>query len=396
MRVLVLGGNARSALAVARSVYRRGHEVWVGDSSRRCLAGASRSVARSLQYPSPMEDSESYVGWTRGVIEREQIDLLLPVTDECLHPLSEERSLLPEKVLFPFPDHETLETANDKEKVLALAKKLGVPVPKTASLAGESPTPEEAVDRMNPPFVLKPTRSRIWKNGKAQATAVEYAASPDEALDRWQSARVSKENLLLQERVEGDGTGYFALFWDGKVIAEFCHRRLREKPPSGGVSVLSEGIPISEEIRDFALSLLRALNWQGVAMVEFKRDRASGVPKLMEINPRFWGSLQLAIDSGVDFPALLVDAAQGKFPDRPPEYEPGRKLRWLLGDLDHLWIRWTHSDDRCPLPAGSPGRLGAMASFAKFWGTGMKYDVLRLNDPGPFWHELKTYFGGRH
>ena len=40
-------------------------------------------------------------------------------------------------------------------------------------------------------------------------------------------------------------------------------------------------------------------------MVEFKLDARDGVAKLMEINGRFWGSLQLAVDAGVDFPAIL-------------------------------------------------------------------------------------------
>ena len=109
--------------------------------------------------------------------------------------------------------------------------------------------------------------------------------------------------MLLQERIEGPGVGVFVCCDRGEPVALFAHRRLREKPPSGGVSVLCESAAARSDRRaTSATRLLQALDWRGVAMVEFKRDLRDGSLRLMEINGRFWGSLQLAIDAGVEFP----------------------------------------------------------------------------------------------
>src|SRR2546430_8599658 len=88
--------------------------------------------------------------------------------------------------------------------------------------------------------------------------------------------------------------------------------------------------------------ILDHVGWHGAAMVEFK-VRADGRPYLMEINPRFWGSLQLAIDAGVDFPWLAYQLAAGLTPDSVEGYRIGVRNRWLLGDLDHVYLSWKES-----------------------------------------------------
>ena len=127
---------------------------------------------------------------------------------------------------------------------------------------------------------------------------------------------------MLQERIVGPGVGVFACYRDGRPVALFSHRRLRERPPWGGVSVLSrERAAASRARASTPRRLLDELGWHGVAMVEFKQDVRDGIPKLMEINGRFWGSLQLAIDAGVDFPALLVRGVE------PTRVEPQAPYR---------------------------------------------------------------------
>jgi len=117
----------------------------------------------------------------------------------------------------------------------------------------------------------------------------------------------------------------------------FAHKRLREKPPGGGVSVLSQSVSIDPAQQAIARQLLDTAKWHGVAMVEFKVS-PDDTPYLMEINTRFWGSLQLAIDAGVDFPAMLFQLACDKQTKPVTDYKIGIKLRWLLGDLDNLYL----------------------------------------------------------
>jgi predicted ATP-grasp superfamily ATP-dependent carboligase len=155
--------------------------------------------------------------------------------------------------------------------------------------------------------------------------------------------------------------------------------------------VYRESIPLPPDALRHAEALLEELDWNGVAMVEFKVDRSSGVPYLMEMNGRFWGSLQLAIDAGVDFPKLLAEAALGRADGPVVTGESGIRLRWLLGDLDHLLIRLGRSRTELHLPAGSPGRLRALGSFLVPWRRGERLEVLRLSDPAPFVREVSHW-----
>jgi len=148
---------------------------------------------------------------------------------------------------------------------------------------------------------------------------------------------------------------------------------------------------LNDELVEKSLALLKAIGWQGVAMVEYKVDRRDGWPKLMEVNGRFWGSLQLAIDAGMNFPLMLYRLATGE--QVPPQfkYRAGVRCRWLIGDFDHLLIRFTHplNPDGSRSSAGS--RLRACLNFMKFWEPNTRNEVFRLDDPAPGWFEIKGY-----
>jgi predicted ATP-grasp superfamily ATP-dependent carboligase len=198
--------------------------------------------------------------------------------------------------------------------------------------------------------------------------------------------------LLVQQRVEGPGIGVFMLRWKGEVIAAFAHRRIREKPPSGGVSVYRESAPLDPELFDKSRRLLESFDWSGVAMIEYKVDAGTGVPYLMEINGRFWGSLQLAVDAGVDFPVLLLDAATGASKAPMLTWKLGIQSRWWWGDVDQLLARLTRSRRALNLPPGAPSRLQALVSFLRLWRPGDRNEILRWDDPRPFFRETANWF----
>jgi predicted ATP-grasp superfamily ATP-dependent carboligase len=148
--------------------------------------------------------------------------------------------------------------------------------------------------------------------------------------------------------------------------------------------VLSESIPVDPRAEAYARTLLDSVAWHGVAMVEF-RVADDGTPYLMEINTRFWGSLQLAIDAGVDFPWLLYRLACDEHPSAPAAYRTGQRLRWLLGDLDHLYL--VLRDSRYPVAR----KLRTLMQFLRPSPFRTRHEVNRWNDMAPFWHELKAY-----
>src|SRR3712207_1619892 len=111
-------------------------------------------------------------------------------------------------------------------------------------------------------------------------------------LDRLMAPFEGRCPVLLQEYYRGEALGVELLTERGRPLLAFQHRRLREVPITGGASSFRESVPLDLALLELSLRIMRALDWTGLAMVEFKVG-AEG-PKLMEVNGRVWGSLPLA------------------------------------------------------------------------------------------------------
>jgi len=392
-RVVITDGDQRSALALTRSLGRAGHRVIVCSSKRRSLAGASRFAVDQTIVPDPLRAPDAFAEWVIAIVRQSSADVLIPVTEASLLALLPHRELLGPCKL-PFADIKQFLDICDKATVLATAARHGTAVPRQCVLR----TPSEVATlegKVNFPVVAKPARSVAdlgttrFKSGAVQARDLQTLSNSLERIP------IDAYPVLVQERIIGSGIGVFVLLWDGELRAAFAHRRLREKPPSGGVSVLSESVALDPDLLARSVALLRDFDWRGVAMVEYKLDEKTGVPYLMEVNGRFWGSLQLAIDAGVDFPNLLVDAACGQPRPCVTQYKVGTRLRWEWGDVDNLALRLRRSPHALALPEGAPGRLKGLADFVRAFGPGTRREVLRFDDPRPFLHETLNWFRRR-
>jgi predicted ATP-grasp superfamily ATP-dependent carboligase len=297
-------------------------------------------------------------------------------------------------VIVPFPGIDVFERASDKAGLTEEARAVGVAVPGQVVLTSHDSSPIDLVD-LRFPLVLKPTTSIYQEGGRQRTTSVLHVSSRSELAESLRELPDPAFPVLAQRRIEGPGIGIFLLRWDGATRAVFAHRRIREKPPSGGVSVYRESIEPAKEWVEQAEDLLEALDWEGVAMVEFKQDSATGQLVLMEVNGRFWGSLQLAIDSGVDFPRLLLDCATGSPPGQVQSGRSGIRLRWELGEVDYLLARLRRSDEELHLPPNEPSRTRAFLSIIRPWIPGERWEVLRPSDPKPFLRELALWVRGR-
>jgi predicted ATP-grasp superfamily ATP-dependent carboligase len=389
--VFVTDGDERATLAVVRALGRAGIAVTVGNSQLGSLAGSSRYCARRVRYPSPLSDAPGFKQFLREEMRKGYYRVLLPMTDIATSLAAEVSTAISPFVALPIPGGKQIGLAQDKGEILMLAQKLGIPCPKTVCVADAEDV--GGISReLAYPVVIKPRCSRFQRNGSWVAGGVEYAFDDQDLSSKWQRSHARIPNPLIQEKLNGEGRGVFLFVWNGDLKAAFCHRRLREKPPSGGVSVYRESIPIDDDLVDKSFSLLKALGWNGVAMVEFKVDSRDRIPKLMEVNGRFWGSLQLAIDAGMNFPVLLYRAACGEQVPPQFDYKAGVKSRWLLGDLDHLLIRLTHPAAENGFSAGAQAsKLKACLNFLKFYEPDLHYEVLRFDDPSPGWIEFKSY-----
>lgn len=327
MRVLVTDGATNKALAVVRSI--AGVATHVGVSSRLPISPAGVSRFADEQYWIPDRSPEVFVDELDRIVRSGRYDYLLPVGGRSFESVSEHRDRLGVPVGRILPSREAMRTATNKTETYELGEHTGIPTPATETPADRSSL-EGIGERIGFPAVIKtgtetePRFVRVVRSPSALATAYdEYVAG-------------HASPPVVQEYLPGQGRGYFGLYVDGELIGGYAHRRIREYPPEGGASACAES-EVDDELREYAGRLLSPLSWTGVAMVEFK-ESAAGVPNLVEINPKLWGSLDLSIASGMNFPRALLELSAGRelspLPFRP------RRVHWpLSGDLTHAWRR---------------------------------------------------------
>jgi predicted ATP-grasp superfamily ATP-dependent carboligase len=382
--VIVTDGEARAALAAVRSLGAAGLPVHVVASKPSSLAGCSRFALREHVLPDPDRAPEAWAEALAGLATSLPGSLLLPVTEVALGTIYETGGLQHCHVAAPGPSEYGM--AVDKHGLLERARAVGLDTPRSV-LVEDPERLAELPQGFRFPVVLKARRSRWFEDGGWRYGGVRIVENEAELRAAVRDPGFAA-GALLQEFVPGHGEGLFFLMEHGAPRARFAHRRLREKPPWGGVSVLCESVEPDPALARASERLLGDLGWHGVAMVEFRRA-PDGRAALMEVNPRLWGSLQLAIDAGLDFPHLLASLYRGE-PLPPVEPRIGVRTRWLFGDLDHLSIALRRRPVRRALGRSA---LGLVAQFLRSFFDGTRLEVWRRDDQGPFRAELRERLG---
>jgi predicted ATP-grasp superfamily ATP-dependent carboligase len=380
--VLVTDASRGSAIAFIRSLGRRGWRITAADSKRSSPGFHSRYATDRLLYPSPTERPDEAVEAIRRAVVRDGIDLVIPITDEVGLPLADARSAFDGLTTVAIADPASLALAHDKGATLALAERLGVPVPPTRSVAAGDDAIAAATE-LGYPVVVKPTVSRELLGDRTIGSyEVSYAADADQLADRL--SKINDAPVLLQRWLPGTGMGVELLMDRGRPLAAFQHQRIREVPPTGGASALRMSVDLDPDLYDDAVRMLGDIGWTGLAMVEFRRGK-DGIGHLMEINGRVWGSLPLAVHAGMDFPGRLADLLlDGPPPDGTPvatEYRRGLQARNLR--LDVGWIGAVLLGRRRYPYLPWPGRGAALGALASLLDPRIADDHLSGSDPGP-------------
>ena len=418
-------------MAVVRSLGRRGVHVTVGERTFLNTSFFSKYCARRIVYPSPRRYPDRFIEFLIEEIKKNRTNCLFPMEEETLLLLARHQSEISKYTYLLIPDFEKIEFVRDKRNLIQFAEVHGIPTPKTLFFpptstlwsneiystgqalpykgGGETGvTPLQGgvdwsvvssqlqvkgtygVSTLSPgergegegvnltsipiPAVIKPRIS-------SGSFGIVYVKEREDLIPSYQRVHARYPFPLIQEWIpDGGGTfGLSALFDEvSNVKAAFVHRKLRMYPVQGGPSTLREGVE-HPQIMELGLSLLKSLNWTGVGMVEFKVDPKDGIPKLMEVNPRFWGSLQLAIVSEVDFPYLILKMARGEKFEPILRYPVGKQCRWLLfGDILHFFK--------------NPNRFHLQPPFFHFFEPRTSYDILSKDDPLPVLGSMATFF----
>ena len=278
-------------------------------NSQMALACLSRHTKKCL-----ITNNQDWEKNLKSFILKDKIDYLIPIGYQSVMKCSKARDKLKKIVKLTLPSVKSLSIAADKSLLMKFAEKNGFAHPKTIAISNQSGA-LRAARILGYPLVVKPCLEGLrpsYPENQKELTEVLACLLP------------FGPKLLAQEYIKGDGYGYFALCDRGKPKLVFMHRRLRELPPTGGASTCAESVH-DKKLAHLGSKILSKLNWTGVAMVEFKKYR--GQYYLIEVNPKFWGSLELSLASGVDFLSGLIKLVDGK---RIPkaDYPAGVKFQW--------------------------------------------------------------------
>ena len=328
---IVTDGLWRKSLSAIRSLGKSGFDVTVMGDSVWTTGFWSRFCRRRVKAPTAALDAEGFGRALQAEIDRMhgqgRCPVLIPMEEATLDWITRNLSSFQDKVYLLVPPPESLAIARDKGLTQRAAREAGIPTPQT----WEPATPEEfarqAAQLEAHSFVTKP------RSGSS-SIGVTYGEPRSDS--DWVAHWSRFGPMIIQERIpaQGRGQGVSVLFdAQGRCLAAFAHERLQQYPNSGGPSTDRVSID-APELLEHSLHLLRHLNWRGIAMVEWKVHPRDGKPRLMEINPRFWGSLELAVRSGMDFPALYARAAMREQVAPIEGYQTGVRCRWMMpGEL---------------------------------------------------------------
>lgn len=329
--VLVLGVESRIAVTIARSLHRHDIPVDIGAISPEESAVPSRVIRQFWRLPRASVKPAELLPVLRAEIAARGYDMLVPCTDAALAACMRHYQELSALLHVACPPPEITGRVLNKLNVLETARRCGIKVPETFCFSTPAEL-EAAMGVLRFPLIAKPKE-------KPQADAFKMLRldTPEELRGVLRENPQFAARNLIQEYCPGAGIGVEALMHKGRAVALFQHRRLKELPATGGVSVLAIADELDAGLAAQSVRLLQELHWEGVAMVEFRHDRETGTATLMEVNGRYWGSLPLAVFAGADFPYWHWQVVHAEAPDVSLPYRQGLCARWVTGDIIRLF-----------------------------------------------------------
>jgi len=363
-KVLVTDANSRRSLAVVRSLGRQGLHVVAGHHRLSALAFSSKYCRERIVYPSPKKTPGAFLSAVLDRLRSGGYDCFLPMGDETMEISVRHQSTLARFTRLTVPPAAAVETALDKGKTVRFAAARGFPCPLTFFIEALE-TVDLLKSRIPYPAVIKPRSS-------CGAEGIVFVDRPEDLVPAYLRIHRRFSFPLIQEAIPPSSPKYGVqcLFNDrGRLRAAYVQRFLRQYPLKAGPGSYFETVR-RPDILDQGVRLLELLDWRGVGQVEFIEDRRDGRLKLLEINPRFWDSLQAGIQAGLDFPHLLYRLAVEGDVETHLDYRSGEACRSILpGEILHL--------------VGSGGRSLFEPSFRRIRGPHLGHSIWDKGDIRP-------------
>jgi hypothetical protein len=340
-------GQSRSAVATVRALGRAGFRVAATTGRRRSLAGASRYCRSPVQVPTVTEPGftdQAFANAVRAELARNDYLAVMPTSDAALLALGRPIGHLV-----------------DKACLAEGARNAGLALPPTRVFARWQDL-LIAADGLDYPLVVKPTVSR-WRPIRI------------ETRERLRSADPRRGALLVQPFIDAQMSSIAGVTWRGELIAAVHQRYLRTWPRECGTSSAAVTVEPDLHLEGALLRLLEG--YEGVFQAQFAG------PYLLDLNPRPYGSLPLAVAAGANLPAIHCDLLRG-YPVLPVRARPGIFYRWVEADIRHVWQS---------LRAGTMTLPEAAMALRPQMGTA--HSTESLNDLGPALARIRFALGGR-
>jgi predicted ATP-grasp superfamily ATP-dependent carboligase len=378
--VLVTAADRRQGLAVIRALGSQGLSILAAGPEKRSLGFYSRYACATCWYPDPLETEREFIDTIRDAVTQYKLPYVFPVSEETVITLDKFRAEFDGLTKLALPPSDALAIALDKNKTMPMARSLGITTPQ--SMLPKSR--EEALsfaERVGFPIVMKP-RVSYGRIGADFGFKVDYAQNSDELAARFMEFEEIGAYPLLQEYCPGLKVNHGVLCAGGELKGIYQYEGEREFPATGGITSLHLSTPVDPQLREWTRSLVREMRWDGVAMIEYKVDKANKRPVLMEVNGRFWSPQSAANKLGMNFPyALYCYLRDGYCASMDTKYPIGKRNRYLLGDITSLASIWLGTCPNYLSPV--PGRWQALWYFLRDFRPGVQYDVLDFGDSIP-------------
>ena len=360
-RILVTDAQFRAPLAVIRSLGTKNITICGVSEKKSAMGLHSKYCTEKLISPNPRNDTKSYLKFLLQTVKTRTVDCIIPYQTYTVFLLCKYKELFSGYTVIPPPDLKVFFKAYDKIELLKIALKHDIPCPRT--YFGDN------IQDILPSIQQYPI---VVKASRRHSVGIAICNNEHELRKNYAEMTLKFGICIVQEFIPNGGEyGVYTLFdYKSEPLALTVQKRCRTLYDYGGISTLRETVK-DEKLVKTAFKLLKKISWVGVAMVEFRIDARDGVPKLMEINPRLWGSLQLSIFSGADFPYLYYKVIMNEKVEPSLCFKEGVQCRWLEGDI----TGFAHCKNKIKF-------------MIDFFNPNIKYDVISLQDPRPFLHSL--------
>jgi predicted ATP-grasp superfamily ATP-dependent carboligase len=359
-RVLVTDVEERAALAVCRGLVRGGYSVTGVASARHAPGHWSRACSRRELLPDPREDSAGFLSGLETLLAGDEHVALMPSVDVSTFVVSENRRRLAPLTTIGLPPPDAIRASLDKVRLLDVAEAEGLPPPRSVVCDDESAA-RAAARRLGLPVVVKPAASFVPNGDSFRQQPVVLV----ERIDALAAAlRPVGRPFVVQRFEEGRRVVSCAgLVTSSGFVARIVVLWRRRWPPRTGAAAFCTTIEPPDGLLRRTEALVEHLGFRGIFELELL-ENDDGRYSAIDLNPRPFGWLTLALRAGVNLPALQCDSLHGR-PVASVTARPGVPYRWEDGDLRHVVARFRSTRSPRTLAPLKPVRGTTHAFFER-------------------------------